>query len=447
MYTKVLLAVIILVLGAFFYLHTKNPGVVTFVVTSEYTYALPATLLVFSGFVAGVVLAVLNSLVADARRALKEMRERREKKLLIQADENYRKGVELLVKGDTVSARELLEKSHAAKPNETGTIISLAETYMREDRPREAVKVLERGFLDNSSSIGVLSSLARCATESGDAQRAAKALEEVVRLDPGNLYALRKLRDLRVKESQWVEAAELQKRVLDSERNEELKKKERKLLTGLLYESACLSTGEGRLTEALVRVKEALKIDDRFLPGHILLGEVLDRQGSSSSAAKVWEKALARFAAPEPLILKLEDLCIRESAPERILERYNKEILTNPNGLNMRLLLARLYLRLEMVDNAIEELERLQNEGEEGFYHSVLLGEAYLRRKQGGRAAHLFHRALGLDREYSPSFRCSGCGSDVVSWKARCPSCGEWDTLVMRGVESQHRAPALRKLF
>ncbi|WKZ32151.1 MAG: tetratricopeptide repeat protein [Thermodesulfobacteriota bacterium] len=447
MYTKVLLVVIILVLGAFFYLHTKNPGIVTFVVTSEYTYALPAALLVFFGFLAGVVLAVLNSLVADARRALKEMKERKEKKLLAQADENYRKGAELLVKGDTSSARELFEKAHAAKPNETGMIISLAETYMREDRPREAVKVLEKGFLNNPSSIGVLSSLARCATESGDAQRAAKALEEVVKLDPGNLYALRKLRDLRTREALWSDAAELQKKVMDSERNEELRKKEKKLLTGLLYESACVSMNEGRLTEALVRVKEALKNDDKFLPGHILLGEVLDRQGSSASAAKVWEKALARFSTPEPIILKLEDLCIKESAPERILERYNKEILTHSNGPNMRLLLARLYLRLEMVDNAIEELERLQNEGEEGFYHSVLLGEAYLRRKQGGRAAHLFHRALGLDREYSPHFRCSGCGSDVVSWKARCTSCGEWDTLVMRGLESQHRAPALRKLF
>lgn len=447
MYTKVLLVVIILVLGAFFYLHTKNPGIVTFVVTSEYTYALPATLLVFFGFLAGVVLAVLNSLVADARRTLKEMKERKEKKLLAQADENYRRGAELLVKGDTSSARELLEKAHAAKPNETGMTISLAETYMREDRPREAVKVLEKGFLGNPSSIGVLSALARCATESGDAQRAAKALEEVVKLDPGNLYALRKLRDLRIEEALWSDAADLQKKVVDSERNEELGKKEKKLLTGLLYESACVSMNEGRLTEALVRVKEALKNDDKFLPGHILLGEVLDRQGSTASAAKVWEKALARFSTPEPIILKLEDLCIKESAPERILERYNKEILTHSNGPNMRLLLARLYLRLEMVDNAIEELERLQNEGEDGFYHSVLLGEAYLRRKQGGRAAHLFHRALGLDREYSPHFRCSGCGSEAVSWRARCTSCGEWDTLVMRGLESQHRAPALRKLF
>ena len=135
MYTKILLVFIIVILGVFFFLHAQNPGSMTFVITAEHTYVLSPTLLLFFGFFAGVVLAVLNSLLADARRAIKEMRERKEKKLLAQADENYRKGMELLVKGDTASARELMEKAYMAKPNDTGVIISLSETYMRENRP------------------------------------------------------------------------------------------------------------------------------------------------------------------------------------------------------------------------------------------------------------------------------------------------------------------------
>jgi len=447
MYTKVLLVFIIFILGVFFYLHTQNPGTMTFVVTRDRTYVLPSTLLLFFGFISGVALAVLNSILADARRAWKEMKERKEKKLLVQADENYRKGAELQVKGDTSSARELMEKAHRAKPNDTGVIISIAETYMREDRPKEAVSVLENGFAANPSSIGILISLARCASESGDLQKAAKALEDVIRLDPRNLHALRRLRDRKIEDGSWAEASALQRSVIDSERNEESRKKEKKLLAGLQYESACQSSAEGRLAEALIKLKEVLKNEESFLPGHILLGDVLDKQGNTANAAKVWEKAIQKFPNPEALMLRLEDLCIRESAPERILERYNREILTHQNGLNLRLLLARLYLRLEMVDNAIEELERLQTEGEDGFYHSVLLGEAYLRRKQGGRASHLFHKALGLDREYGPRFKCSACGMDTVSWSARCHSCGQWDTLAMRGIQGQLKAPALRKLF
>ncbi|CAG1771578.1 hypothetical protein BAC2_01805 [uncultured bacterium] len=128
MYTKILLIIIIVILSAFFYLHTNNPGEVTYVVSSTHVYVLPATMLVFAGFFAGVIVAVLNSLLVDARRAWRDLQTKKEKKLLAQADENYRKGTELLVKGETAGARELIEKALKAKPAETGFIISLAET-------------------------------------------------------------------------------------------------------------------------------------------------------------------------------------------------------------------------------------------------------------------------------------------------------------------------------
>jgi lipopolysaccharide biosynthesis regulator YciM len=448
MYTKILLVIIIVILSAFFYLHTNNPGVVTYVVSSKHVYVLPATMLLFAGFFAGVVVAVLNSLLADGRRAWRDMQSRKEKKLLVQADENYRKGTELLVKGETAGARELIEKAMKAKPSETGFIISLAETYMRENRPAEAVKVLESGFVGNSSSIGILSSLARCASDSGDVMRATKALEEVVRLDPRNLYALRKLRDIRVKEALWVDAADLQKKIVESEKDEAARKKEKKLLTGLLFESASRFCSDGKLSDALLKLKEVLRNDDAFMPAHLLLGDVLARQGNPANAIKVWEKARVKFPKAEAIILRLEDIYISESAPERILEKYKKEIHANHADYNLRLLLARLYLRLEMVDNAIEELEALANEGVEGYYHHVLLGEAYLRRKQSGKAAHLFQKALGMDREFSPAFACSCCAGSSQAWAPRCPSCGEWNTLAMKGVPAPARLlNAQRKLF
>ncbi len=431
MYTKILLVVVIIILSAFFYLHTQNPTVVTFVVTKERTYELPVTLLVFFGFFAGAVLAVFNSLLVDAKRAIREMRAKRERKLLAQAEESFRKGSELLVKGDTAGARELMEKALMSKPADTGMTISLSETYIRENRPKEALKVLETGLLNNPNSIGILIAIAKCAAESGDEFRAAKAYEEVLKHDPKNIYALKRLRDYRVEKCMWAEAASLQKAIADCERDDGLKRKEKRLLTGLLYESATQHAGEGNLSEAVARVKDVLKNDDSFMPAHMLLGDILCRQGNVSNAIKVWDKAHYRYPNSEPLMLRIEDAFIKESAPAEILERYKREIISHPNDTNLRLLLSRLYLRLEMVDNAIEELERLHLEGEDTFYPQILLGEAYLRRKQGNKAAHLFQKALGLDREFYPPFICSNCGHDSKSWAARCPSCGEWNTLAM----------------
>jgi len=184
MYSKILLFVVIIVLSSFFYLHTQNPTTVTFVVTKDHTYVMPVTLLLFVGFFAGASFAVLNSLVIDARKAIREMRARRENRLRAQAEENYRKGMDALVKGATTEARTLIEKALKAKPSDIRMTISLSETYVRENRPNEALRVLENGFQANPDSIGMLIALARCASDSGDTLRASRAYEEVLRLDP-----------------------------------------------------------------------------------------------------------------------------------------------------------------------------------------------------------------------------------------------------------------------
>lgn len=443
MYTKILLVVVIIILSAFFYLHTQNPGVVTFVVTRDHTYTLPSTLILFAGFFAGVIVAVLNSLLVDAKRAVKEMSARREKRVQTQADENYKKGVEALVKGDTNEARELIEKAVKARPSDTGRLITLSETYVRENRHKEALKVLENGFQTNSNSVGLLIAIARCSSETGDAARSARAFAEVLKIDPKNPYALKKLRDYRIDCGEWAEAALLQKAVYEREKDDGLKAKDKRLLTGLIYEAASVDVHNGKLSDAVVKVKEVLKNDNAFMPAHLLLGELLSRQGNTGGAIKVWEKARERYPNSEPLFLKLEDVYLKESAPEKILDRYKREINANPNDTRLRLLLSRLYLRLEMIDNAIEELERLFVEGEDSYYPQILLGEAYLRRKQSNKAAVLFHKALGLDREFLPPFLCSHCNHNAKTWAPRCPSCGEWNTFYMYSAVSAAKVTPL----
>ncbi|MFQ5737149.1 MAG: tetratricopeptide repeat protein [Thermodesulfobacteriota bacterium] len=431
MYTKILLVIIVCILGAFFYLHTQNPTEVTLVFMQDRSVTFPVTLFIFGGFFLGAFLAVVNSLVVDTRRYFRDVKARRERKAAEAAEENYHRGVELLVKGDTAGARGVIEKAIATKPADAGMIISLSETYARENRPSEALRVLEKGYLENPNSIGILVATARSAAASGDEARAARAYEEVVKLDPKNSFALKKLRDYKMKTGDWAKAAALQKAVLECERDEEAKDGGRRLLNGLLYEAAAKRYGEGSYEDALSVVKEVIKNNEDFLPAHVLHGEILYGQGNTSGAVKVWEKALQMFPNAEPFILKLEEVFLKESAPEKILEEYQKEIIAHPADTNLRLLLSRLYLRLEMIDNAIEELERLHQEGVDSFYSRILLGEAYMRRKLDGKAAELFQKALGLDREFVPPFVCSHCGHNVAAWAPRCPSCGEWNTLLM----------------
>lgn len=431
MYSKILLAVIIAVLGIFVYLHTQNPSDVTFVVTTGRTYVLPVTFLVFVSFLCGAALALINSLLIDAKRAIKDVKERRRRQSQAEIEDSYRKGLEALAIGDTVSARSLLEKASEARPSDAGMVISLSDTYMREGRARDALRVLEAGVVNSPDSTGILSAIGSCALDAGDEAKASRAFKSVIEADPKNLYAIKKTRDILVRQGKWHEAALLQKKIIEADGDGEAKDREKRLLTGVLFESAAKAAGEGRLPDATVRFKEVLKNDPDFMPAHILLGSVLYSQGNVPNAIRVWEKALVKYPRAVPILLKLEDAYLRASEPDRILEKYKREINSSPDDVNLRLLLARLQLRLEMIDNAIEELERLQHEGEDSFYAQVLLGEAYLRRKQGGRAAHLFEKALGLDRELLPPFGCGRCANHSRAWHPRCPVCGEWNSLKM----------------
>ncbi len=93
-------------------------------------------------------------------------------------------------------------------------------------------------------------------------------------------------------------------------------------------------------------------------------------------------------------------------------------------------MLARFYLRVEMVDNAIEVLERLHHDGHETDYTRVLLGTACVKRGHSEKAATLFSDALGIKNDLAPPYACS-CGAELDTWRPRCRACGEWNTQKM----------------
>jgi tetratricopeptide (TPR) repeat protein len=430
MYSRLLLYFLIILFGAFYYLHIVNPGEIKFVVTNDWTIALPVMLLVFLSFFTGVTLAVFNSLFVDARRAIKDIRVRRKRKLLEQSEANYRKGTGELLRGNPQKARQLLTKALEANPDDIDILLCLAEANMDDKKPQWAMKILEAGLLKNPGNMEVLSSIAKNSLSIGDDFKALKAFEEMLNTDPDHPVALKGLRDLRIDKGEWEEASQLQKRFVSRARNGEDLSRAKELLAGLLYESAVECMNEGNPDGAEDKAKEALKNDDAFIPAHLLLGEVHYRKGNSVDAVKVWEKAYDKYPEVE-FFLRLEDMYLKESDPQKILDRYKMAIAARPGDIKLRLLLARLFLRLEMVDDAIGELERIGSEGEEGFYQRILLGEAYSRREQENKATTLFKSALGLDNELPPPFRCSRCNCNLLQWESRCPSCKRWNTLQM----------------
>lgn len=436
MYPRIILLLLLVIIAIFIFFQVANPVDVSFILipswlaTKQFSVTLPVTVLVFLGFLAGVTLAVFNSLFFDARRALRDMKARREQKAAAQSEADFRLGSSELIRGRNKKARNFFERAHLAAPGDVDTLLKLYEAYLADGLEADALKVLSAGLARNPGNVEILMELAARAAATGDDASAEKYLRELLDDYGDNAYAIEGLRDLKVRGGLWDEAAEFQRKIVSLKKGEEDLAAERELLGGYLFESAQAALSSGELELSAEKAKEALKVDDAFIPAHILIGEAKSLAGDDASAIKAWQSSYDKFLH-HALMLKVEGAIMKESDPRSILDRYEAAINKNPNDVKLKLLLARLYLKLEMVDDAMVVLDRLSSEGEEGFYHQVLLGEAHSRRDDTRRVSALIKKALGLDTELTPPFECSHCACRLPHYAARCSSCLSWNTFEM----------------
>ncbi len=89
-------------------------------------------------------------------------------------------------------------------------------------------------------------------------------------------------------------------------------------------------------------------------------------------------------------------------------------------------MLAKLYYRLEMIDEALDMLKGCDAaENYPSLYG--LLGELYLRRERFEKAARAFRKAIDV-QPWRLFYCCGSCGHLASDWAGRCSGCGLWNT-------------------
>ncbi len=434
MNVKFIFFLAIIALSSFFYLYIENPGNVTVVFSSSYNYTLPLVLVLFLSFLTGVFLMGLDSIISDTMRSLKAKKARKAARAVEEAKETYRKGLEEMARENFKGAREHIEKALLSLPGDLAMTLALAETFMSEGQAHEAIDALETELFHNPTSVVILTALGKAARAAGENDRASRAFEEILSIDKGNKYAIKELREIKINEGAWQEAAALEERLLEGHKKGWFRSSvtDYGKLPGLLYEQASLSFEAGDLDKAEEILKETLKKDDTFVPAQVLFGDVYSKKYGAYEGHSVWEKAYKKSPGSAVLLLRIEDYQIGQSAPDKMIELYDKELAARPDDININILRGRFYLRIEMIDKAVDELEGLAARGKDSYYSKILLATAYFRQDRHTRAADLFREAINIDMLHTPpSFTCSQCSTTFGQWYGRCSFCGEWNTLHM----------------
>jgi tetratricopeptide (TPR) repeat protein len=196
---------------------------------------------------------------------------------------------------------------------------------------------------------------------------------------------------------------------------------------------------EGRPRDAIGVLRRLIRMDPAFVPAHLRLGRALTALGQPESAVEAWEEGWQ--ATGHPIFLTaIEDHYLREEQPRRAIEALKSAVWKGGQDILPRFFLGKLYLRLEMLDEALAEFARLR--GRVAHFPALHYSLARIHERHGNyreairELETLLSQAEALRAEYA----CSTCARRYPEWSEHCERCGEWNTIGVdfreeRGVE------------
>lgn len=239
--------------------------------------------------------------------------------------------------------------------------------------------------------------------------------------------ALRGLRDLSLALGRWEEAVELGRRALLRAASAE-RPQDAEALAIASYELGRSHLEAGRSRDAVAAFRSALRARHQFVPATVALGDAYLAVGESREAIRVWERA-TELEPSLPVLLRLEEAYRREGSPRRMIARYREAARRAPEDLAIAIALGRVYLELEMLDDAADEFEQLEARAPESPAVHAFLGAIFERRGQLRDACAEYRHGLRDLLRSGSLHRCSACHETSPTWHDRCPACGRWNTL------------------
>lgn len=283
-----------------------------------------------------------------------------------------------------------------------------------------------RPEVDDSATIELLQR-AQDARRLGRNDEAATHFRQVLQKRRDHLGALRGLRDLAAEAGRWREALDAQQRVLGAVGSTE-RSPETEWLAVIYYELGRVELGRSDPGGALGHFKSAARADRLFLPAALALGDAYELAGDHREAVRTWERAAESLPAL-PLLARLERAYRQEGRPSRMIALYRSAIDRAPDDLALAVALGRVFLELEMLDEAADQFEKVEVRAPGSAAVHALLGVVFEHRGETREAFEEYRRALQLAHAFDWPYRCGGCGASAPMWQDRCAQCRRWNSL------------------
>jgi lipopolysaccharide biosynthesis regulator YciM len=443
MLVKLLLSFLFIVIGFFLWLSYENPMDVEFHFFGK-TFETDLSILMISSFVLGAMLVFIGTLARDAKRAFESYQKSREKRREESLKEELNKGMDVFLQGNLPKAKTHFIEVLKRDPTQIDLYLRLSEIALKEGNDQDALHWLGRAELLDMKNIDILLRQAGVYQRMKRFDEAIRALNRAIGLDEGDLRALKSLRQIYLDSRRWEEAIRTQRSILKFIKGKQAEEEETLFYLGLKYERArdlLNRGGEQNLENALKEAKEIIRERKVFQPGFVLLGDIYLQKGRWATAGNVWGKSFTRFKSIV-FILRLEELYLSREDPSTLLRIYQRVLKHDPENWVLAFFYAKLCLRLEMLDEALEEINEISLRVQDFPALHRLLAEIYLHKKDFSRAAQEFEKTFELSGTSYLSFFCTTCERESKEWIAYCPQCHQWSTYTIKEAEKAISLPS-----
>jgi len=404
-----------------------NPGTISVNLTPTRSQTITTSSFFLISLATGAGLIFLLYLTRDVRRFLRGLSVQREQKKRNKIQELYAKGLNALLAKRNPEASTFFQRILNMDPNHVDTLLRMGITQLRQKNVQDAVRTHLKAWNLDRNNQEVMFSLAADYEEAKRYDEAVKMYQSIIERDPSNITAVTRLRDLYHRLNSWAELNEMQTRLVAIPLSPQEQEVEHRKLIGFKYELGRSLLERGDLEQARKVFRGVIKLDKDFIPAYLGLGEVYLEEGKAKDAAELWEKSY-KMTSSIVLLLRLEDLWLKQGEPGRAIELYKLAVTWRPQDVPIKFFLGKLYYRLEMVDEAFDILTSVDWGDRELPDVHKLLGNIYLRRGSLGIAASEFKKALGFRKQIIVPYTCSNCEHKTTGWSGRCPNCGKWNT-------------------
>ncbi len=410
----------------------RNQQVLSAVFTVTETFSVPVYAVVGIAFVAGAAVVLAGSIFRDSRDFLRRLEGLRGAKETKHIEDLYRQGMEAFLEGQEERALVHFQSILTTDPANVDALVKAGQVQRALKNLKEAVEYHRKAHRLRQDDLEPLYELVKDYETLGEIAKSKVVLNRIIQIRPRKaLSAYRKLRKYAMKESDWARAWEIQGLIEDqTEKTPYKMEAEKRFNVGIRYQVALEKAKDSRDRECANFLRKIVRSDPGFVPAHVRLGEVLISMGQPSVAVEAWARGFEATGSPVFLTL-MEDHFLDISEPEKAIEALRTAVTRSRSDFLPKLFLARLYLRLEMIDEARREFRALLERVSSSPTMHVFLAGIGERRGDLREAVAEYREALRLMDLPRLFYRCAICDTRYPDWEDRCGTCMEWNQIVL----------------